>query len=159
MNIDISHIVWPVTVIIIILVLKKDISLFASRVKKGKLFGQELELQDSILPQSNKELNNGSNIPKNQENKNNLIKLILAGVIDCKNEIVMFLLSYLTVISLSMYIIVYHYFSITASSLLLTSIILYFGYLFLLYTDDSLFMPKIQTIVVFSLNYTKLNFV
>lgn len=46
--IAISHLLWPITVLVMILMFKKEISSLLNRLRKGKFLGQELELNNEI---------------------------------------------------------------------------------------------------------------
>ena len=46
--ISISHLLWPIVVLVCIIIFKKEISSLLTRIKKGKFFGQELELNNEI---------------------------------------------------------------------------------------------------------------
>jgi hypothetical protein len=43
-----AHLMWPIVTLVLILVFRKDLTVLLSRVRKGKLFGQELELDPAI---------------------------------------------------------------------------------------------------------------
>jgi uncharacterized protein YutE (UPF0331/DUF86 family) len=44
----VSHFAWPIATLIIIFLFRKDISMLLRRIRKGKLFGQEMELDPEI---------------------------------------------------------------------------------------------------------------
>jgi len=44
----ISKILWPIIVLVIVIMFKKEIASLLKRIRKGKLFGQELELDNEI---------------------------------------------------------------------------------------------------------------
>jgi len=44
-----ATLLWPIATLIVILVFRKDLTALLARVRKGKLFGQELELDPAIL--------------------------------------------------------------------------------------------------------------
>lgn len=46
--IALAHLMWPIVTLALILVFRKDLTALLSRVRKGKLFGQELELDPVI---------------------------------------------------------------------------------------------------------------
>lgn len=45
---SISQLLWPITLFVLILLFRKDISILLHRLKKGKILGQEIELSDEI---------------------------------------------------------------------------------------------------------------
>jgi len=45
----VATLMWPIVTLILILVFRKDLTALLARVRKGKLFGQELELDPAIL--------------------------------------------------------------------------------------------------------------
>lgn len=46
--IAISHLLWPIVALIIALVFRRDIAALLRRIRKGKLFGQEMELDPAV---------------------------------------------------------------------------------------------------------------
>ena len=48
MIIAISHLLWPVAFIVCVFIFKNEISEILKRIKKGKILGQELELEREI---------------------------------------------------------------------------------------------------------------
>ena len=44
----IAKLLWPIIALVIILIFRKDIAALLTRVRKGKLFGQEVELDPSM---------------------------------------------------------------------------------------------------------------
>lgn len=57
----ISNLLWPLLVLLIVLLFKEQISSILSRLKKGKIFGQEIELEDEL-----KELDKATNAAKQE---------------------------------------------------------------------------------------------
>jgi len=46
--IAVATLLWPIVTLIVILVFRKDLTALLARVRKGKLFGQELELDPAV---------------------------------------------------------------------------------------------------------------
>jgi len=73
--IALSNLLWPIVILIIILLFRSDISKLLTRVKKGKFFGQELELNVSEFQKTIKKAEQEvPELPINIENYNIKIK-------------------------------------------------------------------------------------
>lgn len=93
--ISISHLLWPIVVLVCIIIFKNEISSLLTRIKKGKFFGQELELNneiekfETITEQASKTVTKNLDIGINIEDKNITLSddNLISNIIEISREI------------------------------------------------------------------------
>ncbi|MHB1146331.1 MAG: hypothetical protein ACYC01_01910 [Lutibacter sp.] len=93
----ISHILWPIVVLVVVYIFKTEISSLLNRIRKGKFFGQELELDEEIkqfkiaTEIASNSITVDENLLKNEEKKNDekLNEILESSITDPTIAIIM----------------------------------------------------------------------